>query len=586
LDLIGLPPTPEEVDRFVNDPAPDAYEHLVDQLLESPHYGERWARHWLDIVRFGESQGFERNKMRNEAWKYRDWVIEALNSDLPYDEFARLQLAGDVLQPDNPLSVIASGFLVVGPYDLTAYTDGTADMKAFAREEEMEGLVGTVTQTFLGLTVNCARCHDHKFDPIAQTEYYQIATSLAGTQHGDPRESLSEAGKGAAAERVAALEADIVRLREKMATESCDKTSAELEIARLESIKQLLSGGSAHLTVPKEPGVIHVLARGDFRQPRDAVTPAGLKAIQTVEHDWQLAADAPESDRRKALAKWITDPLNPLPARVIANRIWGYHFGAAIVATPNDFGFNGARPSHPELLDWLASELAAPQERAGEPDGEPLKPWSIKHLHRLILRSAAYQQSSARTEKAAGIDADNRLLWRYSPQRLDAEALRDAVLAISGELNPAFGGPGFRDFTVKESSQNQIYDVFDAVGPEFNRRSIYRTWIRTGTNPFLDMLDCPDPSVATPRRSVTTTPIQALSLLNNPFMERSASAWATRLQAAANDTVSQIDLAYRQAFARLPSDEERAFAVAFATEHGLVQFCLVLFNTNEFLYID
>jgi hypothetical protein len=273
-------------------------------------------------------------------------------------------------------------------------------------------------------------------------------------------------------------------------------------------------------------------------------------------------------------------------ARVIANRVWGYHVGAGFVITPNDFGFNGGRPSHPELLDWLASELAAPTENAGEPADAPARPWSIKHLHRLILLSAAYRQSSRQLAGAMQVDAENRLCWRRSPQRLEAEAVRDAVLAVSGALNPAFGGPGFRDYTTRASSMNQIYEVFDAVGPEFNRRSVYRTWIRTGTHPLLDVLDCPDPSVATPRRGVTTTPLQALSLLNNAFMERNAEAWAQRLASATSDVPGQVVEAYQQAFARVPTDDERTFGAGFIAEHGLAQFCLVLFNTNEFVYID
>ena len=586
-DVIGLPPTPEEVAAFLDDPAPDAYAKLVDRLLDSPRYGERWARHWLDVIRFGESQGFERNKMRPNAWKYRDWVIEALNSDLAYDEFVRLQLAGDVLRPDDPLAVIASGFLVAGPYDLTAYTDGTAPMKAFAREEEMEGLVGTVGQTFLGLTINCARCHDHKFDPVSQKEYYQIATTLAGTQHGDERETLADAATATVAEQVKALESEIAGLRSQAEKAGAsDKALVELKISRLQSRVALLKGGPAHLTVPKHPGVLRVLARGDFKEPRDPVTPAGIVAVAGTPVAWQIDADAPEGERRKALAAWITHPGNPLTARVIANRIWSYYFGAGLVSAPSDFGFNGGRPSHPELLDWLASELKAPQEGSGEPATSPAKPWSMKHLHRLILLSATYQQSSKRRPNALQVDAENRLLWRHNPKRLEAEALRDAVLTISGQLNPAMGGPGFRDFTTRASSQNQIYEVFDAVGPEFNRRSIYRTWVRTGTNPFLDVLDCPDPSVATPRRSVTTTPLQALSLLNNAFMERSASAWAERLKRTSEDVTARVERAYREAFARPPTEQEQSVATPFMAEHGLAQFCLVLMNTNEFLFID
>jgi uncharacterized protein DUF1549/uncharacterized protein DUF1553/cytochrome c len=620
-DVIGLPPAPEEVDSFVNDRAPDAYERLVDRLLASPHYGERWARHWLDVVRFGESQGFERNKLRPNAWKYRDWVVEALNTDMPYDEFVRLQLAGDVLRPDDPLAVVASGFLVMGPYDLTAYTDGTAMMRAAAREEELEGLVGTTTQTFLGLTANCARCHDHKFDPISQKEYYQIAAALGGTYHGTERESLPASGRPQAEQERAAFAAKIAALKEQFAAlegtagkqpataatgpaaqPAGERERLGAEISRLESRARLLAGGPAHVSVPKEPGVFHVLARGDFREKRDAVAPAGIAALAGPVPDWSLKPDAPERERRKALAAWITDPKNPLTARVMVNRLWTQHFSAGLVSTPSDFGFNGGRPSHPELLDWLAVEFVngGMGERENGSKGTqfsrspipPLshsqaKPWSLKNLHRLILTSATYRQASRAVPAAMKKDAENRLLWRQSPRRLDAEALRDAVLAVSGELDRTLGGPGFRDWTVKSQGNNEIYTVIDAAGPEFNRRTLYRSVIRSGTSPFLDVLDCPDPSVAAPRRTATTTPLQALSLLNNGFMERSAGKWAERLKREIpDDPQGQISRAYRLAFGRAVTAEEISFGERFAAEHGLAQFCLVLLNTNEFIHID
>jgi hypothetical protein len=591
-DVIGLPPTPAEVDAFLHDRAPGAYERLVDRLLASPHYGERWGRHWLDVIRFGESQGFERNKLRPSAWKYRDWLVEALNRDMPYDEFVRLQIAGDVLRPNDPLAVIPSGFLVMGPYDLTAYTDGTPMMKAQAREEELEGLVGTVTQTFMGLTANCARCHNHKFDPITQKEYYQLAAALGGTYHGDERESLSPAGRPQAERERQALARQVAGLRARLAARSQvrlastspvasasgDQEQLLAEISRLESRARLLSGGPAHASASKEPGVFHVLARGDFRQKREPVAPAGIAAVAGVAAHWGLKPEAPEGERRKALAAWTTHPKNPLTARVIANRIWTYHFGAGLAPSPSDFGFNGGFPSHPELLDWLASDLM----QSG---------WRLKRLHRLILLSATYRQASHNGLPSGpnpkSIDADNRLLWRQNPRRLEAEALRDAVLSVSGELDPTLGGPGFRDWTVKSQGNNEIYTVFDAVGPEFNRRSLYRMVVRAGTDPLLDVLDCPDPSVATARRTVTTTPLQALSLLNSPFMERSAAKWAERLQREApDDRPGQIRRAYRLAFARQARPEEIRFGERFAAKHGLAQLCLVLLNANEFLYVD
>jgi hypothetical protein len=561
-DLLGLPPEPEEIDAFVADPDPGAYERLVDRLLDSPHYGERWARHWLDLVRFGESQGFERNKLRPNAWKYRDFVVEAFNADLPYDEFIRWQIAGDVIRPEDPLAVAASGFLAMGPYDLTAYNNGTPPMRAFAREEELEGLVGTVTQTFLGLTVNCARCHDHKFDPIRQEEFYQISAALGGTYQGKEREVP------AAADRKAAIDARIAELAEATGRE------AAAQRARLLSVARLLEGGPVHTTVPSQPGTWRVLERGDYRKPGRAVTARGLDAVAGVPPDWGLSQEAPEAERRRALADWIAHPDHPLTRRVIVNRLWGLHFGAGLVPTPSDFGFLGGRPSHPELLDWLAGRLEPPA-------------WSLKKIQRLIVTSAAYRQSSRADPRAMAIDADNRLLWRRPPQRLEAEAFRDAALAVSGELDRSIGGPGWRDFKVSSAGDNETYAVFDAVGGEFNRRSLYRTWVRAGTHPLMDLFDCPDPSVATPRRAVTHTPLQALALLNDAFINHVAVKFAERLGREAPDgAAAQIRRAYALALGRPPAAEEEAVGVRFVREHGLAQFCVVLLNLNEFLFID
>jgi mono/diheme cytochrome c family protein len=578
-DLAGLPPTPEEVEAFLSDSDVRAYEKLVDRLLDSPHYGERWARRWLDVVRYGESQGFERNKFRPSAWKYRDFVVEAFNSDLPYDDFVRWQIAGDVLRPDDPLAVIASGFLALGPYDLTAYNNGTQDMRAFAREEELEGLVATVGQTFLGLTVNCSRCHDHKFDPITQKEFYQLSAALGGTYQGAEREGLSEAGKPAAEARIAALQGDIAQLTEREKTaDARHKGELASQRSRLESVIKLFKGGSVHVPVPKQPAAWHILVRGDFRQPGEVVAPRGIACVPGVTPDWGLADDAPESERRKALAKWIAGAGNPLTPRVIVNRLWGAHFGEGLVRTPSDFGFQGGLPSHPELLDWLAGQLVNPVGG---------RAWSLKHIQRLIVTSAAYRQSSRPATQAMQIDADNRLLWRQSLKRLDAETFRDTVLAVSGELNPAIGGPGYRDFKVSSMGDNETYTVFDAIGPEFNRRSLYRTSVRSGTSPLLDTLDCPDPSVATPRRSATSTPLQALTLLNDVFVEHYAGKFAERLAAEASDNrPAQIRRALALALSRPATEAEIAVGERFVAERSLAQFCIVLFNTNEFMFVE
>jgi mono/diheme cytochrome c family protein len=581
-DLIGLPPTPEEVEDFINDRNPRAYEKLVDRLLDSPHYGERWARHWLDIVRFGESQGFERNKLRPSVWKYRDFVVEAFNSDLPYDDFVRWQIAGDVLYPDDPLAVIASGFLAIGPYDLTAYNNGTPDMRAFAREEELEGLVGAVGQTFLGLTINCSRCHDHKFDPITQREFYQISAALGGTFQGDERESLTESARPNIERRISALEAEVEGIRSRHAERDPPQADVEAQISRRDAVIRLLRGGPVHTTMPKQPAAWHVLARGDFKQPGAVVAPRGIASVTGVSPDWGLKENAPEAKRRQALAEWIAHPENPLTPRVIVNRLWGYHFGEGLVRTPSDFGFQGGQPSHPELLDWLAGQLVHPS------DGPA---WSLKRIQRLIVMSATYKQrsevSDQRSENQKSLDADNRLLWHRTRQRLDAETFRDAVLSVSGELDRKLGGPGFRDFKISSAGNNETYTVFDAIGPEFNRRSLYRTSVRAGTSPLLDTLDCPDPSVPTPRRSVTSTPLQALSLLNDAFIEHYAARFAERLKREVRDDVAaQIHRAYSLTFARQPIPEEVASSLRFIADHGLAQFCVVLFNASEFLFVD
>lgn len=809
-DLIGLPPTPEEVAAFVNDPSPRAYEEFVERLLGSPHYGERWARHWLDVVRYAESQGFERDRLRPNAWPYRDWVINALNDDMPYDQFVRWQLAGDVLAADDPRAVIATGFLVAGAWDEVGQTQQSEAMKAVVRQDELEDIVGVTAQTFLGLTANCARCHDHKFDPVSQVDYYRLTAALGGVRHGE--RDVSRKADGAAVteltrraselgEQMAAVDAPIkerilkerrrsapsvsppvpvarwefdrglrdqlgslhgelhggasiqngrlvlpggdayvatapldrelsaktleawvqldnldqrgggvvsvqtldgtkfdaivfgereprrwmagsnnfVRTKEvggpeeteaaktfvhvaivyaadntvtlyrngrqygssymapmlerflpaksqvvfglrhappgsnKMlvgailraqlydraltasevaasagvtddtvtdneivarltADERRQREQIELDLSRGESLLRLLSGHKSYAIMPRQPEPTHVLRRGDTRQPADVVAAGGVAALG-ASADFQVAPGAPEAHGRIKLAEWIASADNPLTARVIANRLWHYHFGVGIVDTPNDFGFNGGRPSHPELLDWLAAYLIKNH-------------WSLKQLHRAIVLSATYRQASATNTEAVKIDAGNRLLWRKTPLRLEAEMLRDAVLSVSGELNPTMGGPGFQDFRTF-TNNSQFYEVIDAEGYAYQRRSIYRTATRSGTNPLLDVLDCPDPSTTAPSRAVTTTPLQALALLNDSFMLRMAERFANRVRGESEGGVaSHVTRAYRLAFARDPTPAEITTASEFVAKHGLAAFCRVIFNANEFLYIE
>jgi hypothetical protein len=828
-DLTGLPPSPEEVEAFVADRSADVVERLVDRLLASPHYGERQARHWLDVVRFGESDGYERDKPRETAWHYRNWVVDAFNRDLPYDEFVRLQLAGDVLRPDDHSAVIATGFLVAGPHDIVV--PSSDKMRQTMRQDELEDVLAVIGQGFLGLTVNCARCHDHKFDPVSQKDYYRIAAAVAGVQHGErelrrPAESAAVAKLQAEAEALkaalAALEAparkaaqearkaspprppqplaewDFRRgledrlgglhgqafgsaradenglqlhgktafvataplkadLREKTleawvrladlaqqgggvigvetvegvvfdtivyaerepgrwmagsenyrrtkpfegpAEKEADKRAVHLAVTyaadgRITAYRdgkpygqayaangpaefkagharvifgvrhepaggnRLLAGTilrarlydralsaeevaasaglgepplsdaeisaqlSSHVRAAREAmlGAIkrvdedlrrnreaasfkvyaavgkqpeqpmRVLVRGNVAEPAEVVAPAGVAAVGGG--DLGLPPDAPEGTRRVRLAEWITSPANPLFARVIVNRVWQWHFGTGLVDTPSDFGFNGGRPSHPELLDHLAAELVR-------------RKWSLKALHRAIVLSAAYRQSSRIADcglriadSRAGpnpqpeirnpqsIDREGRLLWRFPPKRLEAECVRDAMLAVAGTLDRTVGGRGYMDFRSHFFKGTQFYDPVEQVGPDFRRRTLYRMWARGGRNPFLDVFDCPDTSTTTPRRAATTTPLQALALMNNAFVLNMAEALADRLRSEAGDDPDrQIARAFALAFGRSPTAAESARVRPFLAANGLPALARVLFNANEFLYLD
>jgi hypothetical protein len=642
-DLTGLPPTPAESDAFLADRSPDAWEKVVDRLLASPQYGERWARHWLDVARFAESQGFERDKIRDHAWRYRDYVIAAFNSDKPYDRFVREQIAGDVAiadcgaqrapgiadcpdrNPPNPQSrvpsgrrdpqfeegIIATGFLVAGPWDEVGNTvSPSALLKARVREEELEDIISAVGQTFLGMTVNCARCHDHKFDPIPQAEYYRFKAALDGVRHGD-RPIVTPEELEARTARIAPLQQRIEELEKQVAAleragheaalrargadagpppaielaESLRSLSDEQRrerdalLAEREQQRQALAAvpplPQAYAANPRQPEPAFVLLRGDVESRGDPVTAGGLSAVRAPSPDFGLAADAPEGLRRRRLADWIADPQNPLAARVLVNRVWQYHFGRGLVATANDFGFNGDRPSHPELLDWLARGFAR---------GESA--WRLKPLHRLIMLSSTYRRSVRFDPAAAARDAENRLLWRCSPRRLEGEEVRDAMLSVSGQLNPARGGPGFRPFAVTINNSH-FYTLTDPEGPEFNRRSIYRIQVNSARDPLLETLDCPDPSTKTPRRAVTTTPLQALSLMNNTFVLRQARHFARRLEqeTTTDRPESQVALAYRLAFGRPPTAAEAERAAAVAREQGLESVCWALLNASEFMYL-
>jgi hypothetical protein len=550
-DLTGLPPTPEEIAVFLQDSSPNAYETLVDRLLASPHYGERWARHWLDVARYTESQGFEYDHLRPNGWHYRDYVINALNSDLPYDLFVREQIAGDVLEPESPQALIATSLLVCGPYDQAGNLQANATQKAISREDELEDLVSTVGQGILGLTVNCARCHSHKFDPIPQTDYYRIKAVFEGVKHGErPIVKRSE---------TQAREAEVARIKARVVVEK----------EREKAINALKPFPVSYVGLRQQPAPTKLLKRGDVKSPGEEVRPGGLSAISTIPADFGLSPDAAEADRRVRFAEWVTDARNPLTPRVIANRVWLYHFGQGIVSTPSDFGQSGGKPTHPELLDWLATYLIR-------------NDWSLKALHRVIVCSAAYRQSSAFNPVAAEKDADNTLLWRFKPRRLEAEEVRDALLAIGGAVNWQMGGPSFRPFDIVTFNSSSYFPR-DVTGPEFDRRTIYRANVNSGKDPLLDTLDCPDPSVKTPKRMVTITPLQALSLMNNPFVGRQSERLAARVSCQSPDAA--ITRAFEYAFAREPSAAELATMRDHAEKSGLAHVCWTLFNATEFMYV-
>jgi len=521
-DLLGIPPTPAEIDAFISDRSPRAYENLVERFLASPRYGERWGRHWLDVARYTESQGFEYDRLRNNAWHYRDYVIRSFNADKPFDRFMKEQIAGDALEPITQEGMIAVSLLVCGPWDQAGSAQANIAQRTNTREEELEDLIAVVGQSFLGLTVNCARCHAHKFDPIPHDEYYRIKSVFEGVRAGE---------------------------------------------------RPIATNVLSYIGTRVQPEPTKRFKRGDVNSPAEIVAPGALSAIAGLSADFGLAPDAPEATRRVKFAEWLADPRNPLPARVMANRVWQYHFGQGLVATPNDFGANGVRPTHPELLDWLASEFIA-------------SGWSLKSVHRLILNSAAYRQQSRANPKAAAIDSENQLLWRFSPRRLEAEELRDAMLVVSGEINSQMGGPSFRPFTISNFNSD-FYEPKDLIGAEFNRRTVYRMNVNSGKEPLLDAFDCPDPSVKTPRRGVTTTPLQALALMNNSFVQRQATRLAERVLAEnKSKNAAAIEAAYQHALGRRPDKTELAAAVAVAKERGLEHICWALLNSTEFVYVQ
>jgi len=549
-DLIGLPPSPLELDEFLADASPNAWENVVDRLLASPHYGERWARHWLDIARFAETNGYERDAEKPGAWKYRDWVVNAFNSDMPFDRFVREQIAGDEVPDRNESTVIATGFLRIGTWD-----DEPNDPKEY-QYERLEDMVHATSTAFLGLSIKCARCHDHKFDPILHSDYYRFASAFWAGPIG-PRASQWLGGP----------------------------TKEELGFDVL---------GWTDLSAIPSP--LHVLAKGDVSRPLGAVQAGAPMCVAYLQKDFDAPPQGFSTSRRRLqLAEWITDPKHPLTSRVIVNRLWQHHFGEGLVRTPDNFGFLGRKPTHPDLLDWLAHRLVS-------------QGWHLKQLHKLMVMSETYQQSSLHPDAlaCASVDAENNFVWRANRRRLDAESIRDAMLVTSGQLDLHLGGPSFLAPISDEALEglSMKSGAYQASPLEASRRrSLYMFTKRGLIVPLMTTFDMCDTTTPTGRRDVSTVALQALVLLNNPWVHQQSRSFAMRILAESKDNSSRIDAAWRLALGYVPDDSQHKAA----QEHLAVQrsrimdrspdtaeaeilswtsLCQVLFNTNEFLYVD
>ncbi len=542
-DLVGLPPTADELDAFVADPAPDAYEKQVDRLLASPHFGERQARYWLDVARFAETNGYERDAEKPQAWRYRDWVVKAFNDDMPFDRFVLEQLAGDELPDRSEATAIATGFLRLGTWD-----DEPNDAEDY-QYDRLEDLVHVTSTAFLGLTVKCARCHDHKFDAITQADYYRLAAAFwPGPVHNGRAKALG----GPSAEQIGF---DVL--------------------------------GWTDLGPEAPP--IHALKKGDRHRPLAEVKAGSPSFVGPLAGDFPPPpADSRTTLRRTHLARWITNFKNPLTPRVIVNRLWQHHFGNGLCRNPDNVGFNGPRPEHRDLLDSLAADLVA----GG---------WKLKALHRLIVTSATYRQASIHPDMEALADRDpgNALLWRAERRRLDAESLRDAILAVAGDLDPRLGGPSFKapiDGEALEGLSMKGGAYQPSPPEECRRRSLYMFTKRGLIVPLMTTFDQCDTTVPTGKRDVSIVALQALSLLNNGWVRGEADTCAGRVLAAAAEAGPRVDDAWRRVLGRLPSAEEKDAALSHVTTQmageaarerlAWASLCQVLFNTNEFLSID
>ena len=636
LDLIGLPPSPEQVTAFVHDSRPDAWPRFIDQLLDSPHYGERWARHWLDLARYADSGGFERDFDWPQMWRYRDYVVDAFNNDKPYDRFVLEQIAGDEIAPDSPEANIATAFLRLGPDN---------NMKnELTRMDELDDILATTNLTFLGMTVQCARCHNHKFDPIAQQDYYRMQAVFFSTKLTDYPLVDEEAVRAHEAEqkRIDDLQQPFKDKQKALLKPHRDELMAELIAKQPDYIQEAWQLPAAERTEGQRLNVRQIehtfeheykedknvlpraaaeqkqqyaklqeridtldatrpepyptamtigeegreafpsyfLHRGSIGGKGSVMAPGILRVASRGEPEFQPAPeDAKSSHRRRVFGEWVASSENPLTARVMVNRLWQHHFGEGLVRTPSNFGATGQPPTHPELLDWLAVEFVE-------------NGWSIKHMHRLMMGSAAYRMQSADIEANVVVDPENRLLWRMSRQRLEAEILRDSILTVAGTLDRAVGGKGvfpYIDPDLFQSSTSRTWPGRPDDDRATWRRSLYVFSKRTIRYPLFEAFDQPDMITSVDRRNRSTVAPQALLLMNNRFINMQAELFAERVRREAGaDIGGQVERAFELALARPPSvyESDKAREFVAGNDEGLADLCRTLFNLNEFAYLQ
>ena len=570
-DLIGLPPTPEQIDIFTHDDSPDAYDRVVDQLLASPHFGEHWAQFWLDVVRFAETEGFEYDRHLPGAWRYRDYVIDAFNRDKPLDQFIREQIAGDEIAPGDVETQSAAILHRLGAVRRNA---GNPEI-ALSRNEVLTERTNIIGEAFLGLTIGCARCHHHKLEPLSQRDYYHLQAYLAASQ--EYNLCLASAPEQAAwEERVATIDAELQQLKEQVAGANGEtKLRLERKIAELSASKPppLPTIPSIRNEQAKRTA-IHVLRRGDWELKGVSVGPRPPSVLIPASRP-ELPRDFPHP--RTKLAAWITSPANPLPARVMVNRLWQNYFGVGLVKTANDLGTHGARPSHPKLLDWLAHTLLSHE-------------WRWKAVHRRVVLSSAYRQSSRTVQRAecSAKDPENRLLWRHSSRRLSAEEVRDTMLMVSGRINRKAFGPSVM-LPVDEELVNLLYKPTQwQVTPELSehyRRSVYLIAKRNLRLPFMETFDAPGLQASCARRETSIHARQALEMLNGELANRLAKSFAERLIDERERPESVVRQAFRLALGRAPTQQELTLSLAFLRDQPVEEFTLAIFNLNEFLHV-